>query len=189
MFADLRVAGPMLLAGAALGACEPEASTDSASGVAVEAPPPRSVTVNVYVPRSDECDVHPFSRIVAGTRPLDFVWGALESLLEGATEEEAAAGYESAIPSPIQVGRHWQSYEAWDQPAPHDGQSVRIQEIREEEPRLLYVSFTGELEAFETGMKRICPIVAQIEATVTQFDAYDNVRIAVDGKSRGTLQP
>lgn len=150
---------------------------------------PRTLPVQVYFLRGDGCRVTPVSREVSGTRPLDFAWGALELLVDGPTEAESAAGFRSAIPDSIRVWQVWQSHIAFDIDPRHGHDKVRILDVREEDHAILYVDFSSEIEAFRGGAEGVCGIIRQVEATVKQFDAYDDVRIAVEGKTRGILQP
>jgi len=161
----------------------------------VEPPPPsetgvpRTITVQVYFLRGDGCHVVPVTRQASGTRPLDFARGALDRLVDGPTERESASGFRSAIPDSVRVWQNWQSHIAFDIDPPHGPDKVRILDVREEDHGILYVDFSSEIEAFRGGAEGVCGIVRQVESTVKQFDAYDDVRIAVEGKTRGVLQP
>lgn len=167
----------------ATAACDRAEPPPPASG------PPRTIPVQVWFLRGDGCRVAPVTREVSGTRPLDFAWGALDHLLDGPTEAESAAGFRSAIPDSIRVWQDWQSRVAFDIDPRHGHDKVRILEVREEDHGILFVDFSSEIEAFRGGAEGVCGIIRQVEATVKQFDAYDDVRIAVEGKTRGILQP
>ncbi|MBZ0268923.1 GerMN domain-containing protein, partial [bacterium] len=150
---------------------------------------PHTRNVQVFFLRGDGCHVVPVSREVSGTRPFDFAWGALELLLDGPTEEESAHGFRSAFPDSIRVWQDWQSHVAFDIDPEHGHDKVRILDIREEEHRILYVDFSSEIEAFRGGAEGVCGIVRQVEATVRQFPEFHDVRISVEGRTRGILQP
>jgi spore germination protein GerM len=166
----------------AAAACD-HAETPAPSGA------PRTRAVQVFFLRGDGCHVAPVTREVSGTRTLDFAWGALELLLDGPTEAEAAAGFRTAFPDSIRVWQNWQSHVAFDMDPPHGHDKVRILDIREEDHGIVYVDFSSEIEAFRDGAQGVCGIFRQVESTVRQFDGYDDVRIAVEGKTRGVLQP
>jgi len=181
----LTAAGVLLLA--AVGCSE--RGDPPAPRAAVSYGVPASRTVSVYFRRDDGCDVFPVERVVTGTRPLDFAWAAIEMLLEGPTEEEAAHGLQSAFPDRDRVWRYGQSRVAFGYDPPFPGEEVSILGIREEDDGVLFVDFSPEIEAYGGGPERLCALFRQLESTVEQFDEYRAVRIAVNGDSRGALQP
>jgi spore germination protein GerM len=144
--------------------------------------------VNVYFHREGDCDVHPFPRTVTAATPVDFARAALESLLAGPHEDEAAEGWISALPDSQRVRRHWQSHQAFGMDPGHDGTPLRLLELEDTGDRLLRANFSRSIEAYG-GKDRLCPLLRQIRETVRQFDDYAEVRIQVDGSSKGVLQP
>lgn len=146
-------------------------------------------TVQVYFARPDSCAVQPFVREVPGGEPLEVVRQALEALLAGPTAEEAAQGFLSAIPDTLEVRRHRMRYMVFDYDAPHDGQRVAIRSLEPMAGGVLRVDFSREINAYDHGAVRVCTIVRQVRDTVTQFPEWKAVSIAVDGETRGILQP
>ncbi len=151
--------------------------------------PPGPRTVQVFFARPDTCAVQPFPREVPGGTPLEVVRQALEALLAGPTPEEAAQGFISAIPDSLETRRHRMRTMAFDHDPPHAGGRVAIQSIEELERGVLRVSFSREINAYDRGAVRVCTIVRQVQGTVTQFPEWTAVSIAVDGETRGVLQP
>lgn len=168
-----------------VGGCgSPEPRTPPAS------PPPSGPReVRVFFARPDTCAVQGFARTVPGGPALDVTRAALQSLLDGPDDAERAAGFVSAIPDSLEVQRHRMRYMAFGYDAPHHGRKVGIQTLEARADGVLYVSFSPELNAYDRGAVRVCTIVRQVQATVTQFPEWKAVRIAVDGKTEGVLQP
>jgi spore germination protein GerM len=150
---------------------------------------PATRTVNVYFQRDATCEVTPVKREVSGTHALDFVWGAVERLLEGPTPDEVARGLTTAFPDRDQVWRYAQSRVAFGEDRPYPGEEVTIRRILEEENGVLLVDFSPEIRAYGGEAEAFCALVKQLESTVKQFQEYDAVRIEVDGRSKGALQP
>jgi hypothetical protein len=145
--------------------------------------------VLVYFPHADSCDVRPFPREVPAGDSLAVVRATLEALLAGPTAEEAAQGFHSAIPDTLEVLRHRMRYMVFHYDAPHLGKRVEIQKLEPHPGRILYVSFSKELNAYDRGAVRVCAIIRQLQGTVRQFREWKDVMIAIDGKTEGILQP
>lgn len=145
--------------------------------------------MQVYFARPDTCAVHSFPREVPGGTPLEVVRQALEALLAGPTADEAAQGFISAIPDSLEARRHRMRYMVFDHDPPHEGHRVEIQSLEPLADGVLRVSFSKEINAYDRGAVRVCTIVRQVSATVTQFPEWTAVSIAVDGETRGVLQP
>ena len=165
-----------LLAAAFVGGCARPASDGTRS-------------VFVYFPREGECDVHPFPRQVPDGDPLAVTRAALLALLAGPTPEEATQGYASAIPDTLDVLRHRMRYLAFDYDAPHHGKRVEIRSLAPGEDGVLTVDFSREINAYDRGATRVCAIFREVQATVMQFPQWKGVRLAVEGKTEGILQP
>jgi spore germination protein GerM len=157
---------------------------------AQESPPASgSREVLVYFARSDSCEVLPVRRVVAGGTPYAMLRATLDSLLAGPTPQEAAAGYRSAIPDSLEVLRHRMRHVTENRDSPHEGRRVEVQFVEPLPDGLVRVSFSKEINAYGGGAARVCTIVRQVQETVMQFGEWRGVSIAVDGETRGVLQP
>lgn len=148
---------------------------------------PRAILV--YFAEPDTCAVQGFPREVPAGPPLETVRAALGALLAGPTPEEAARGFVSAIPDSLEVQRHRMRYVAFGYDPPHDGRRVAIRSLEPLEGGVLRVDFSREINAYDRGAVRVCTIVKQVQSTVLQFPEWKAVSIAVDGRTKGILQP
>ncbi|MFN8178739.1 MAG: GerMN domain-containing protein [bacterium] len=189
----------VLVAAAVLGpGCGSEPRGESGPAAAKGSTPATTSTVPaspgmrrvlVYFPHADSCDVQAFPREVPAGDSLAVVRATLQALLAGPTAEEAARGFHSAIPDTLEVLRHRMRYMAFHYDAPHLGKRVEIQKLEPRPGRILYVSFSKELNAYDRGAVRVCAIIRQLQATVRQFAEWKDVMIAIDGETDGILQP
>ncbi|MFO7848462.1 MAG: GerMN domain-containing protein [Spirochaetia bacterium] len=90
---------------------------------------------------------------------------ALEALLEGPLPEEREKGYFSSIP-----------------------EGVEIEEFKLQGGEA-YVSFSAEIEKNVAGSAWVQAIREQIQLTLGQFEQFERVEIAVEGRTEGILQP
>jgi len=164
-------------------------SRESDEGAPEVPPAPVAREVKVFFLREAPCEVHPVGRTVTAALPVEFARAALESLVAGPTEEEAAAGFRSRLPDPEQVWRYWQSRVGFGQAPPYEGEELRILDVSELPGGILRVNFSPELAAYGSGEDRVCEVIRQVEATVQQFPEYGNVSIAVDGRHENIWRP
>ncbi|MFW6207484.1 MAG: GerMN domain-containing protein [Spirochaetota bacterium] len=90
---------------------------------------------------------------------------ALEALLEGPRPDEAEKEYYSSIPEGVEIEQF---------------------ELRS---GTAYVSFNAALERGVAGSARVQSIREQIRLTLQQFEQIESVKIAVEGRTEGILQP
>lgn len=90
---------------------------------------------------------------------------ALQELLKGPTDEEKALGFLTSLPADAKL------------------QTFTI-EGSEGRP-----DFTAELDKGVAGSCRVLAIRAQIEKTLLQFSTIQTVRISIEGRAEGILQP
>jgi len=169
--------------------CEDRSGGEARAPAPDPAPAAAVRRVLVYFPREGTCEVEAFPRDVPAGPPLAVVRAALQALLDGPTREEAAGGFRSAIPDTLEILRHRMRYVAFDYDPPHHGRRVEIQSLEPGDAGILDVSFSKELDAYDRGATRVCAIVRQVQETVRQFPEWKGVRIAIDGETRGILQP
>jgi hypothetical protein len=181
---------PLLLA-IGLTACQGEPVDRYAQARAEFEPGPHDVVV--FFVEEGKCEARAFPRRVAGDSPLDVTRATLDSLLAGPHDDEIALGFRSAIPDPDESERHYHRHRVFDLDPGHVGGPVGIRELRELENGLLLLDFTPTMRAYDHGRSdigvRICGILRQVEETVGQFPWWSGVRIAIEGESKGILQP
>ncbi len=115
-------------------------------------------------PESLRCgQVYPVHRKVPATEAVART--ALNLLLAGPTPEETAAGYYSNL-----------------------NPGVRLHSV-ELAKGVATVDFSADFETGVSGSCRVEAIRAQIQETLGQFEAVKEVRIRVDGRESGVLQP
>ena len=169
-----------------VGACSRPAEREAPRATAAA---PGSRRISVFFPRADSCEVHPFPREVPDGDSLAVVRAALLALLAGPTAEEAAAGFRSALPDTLEILRHRMRYVTFGYDPPHAGKRVEIRSLEPQSGGVLRVDFSRELGAYDRGAVRVCAIVRQVQETVRQFEEWKAVRIAIEGKTEGILQP
>lgn len=129
---------------------------------------PEGVNIKVYyfndsIRKNNNCDeVLPMTRMVFDTKNL--AEASLRILLDGPSPANIDSGYVSTIPSGVWLN------------------SIKI------EDGVAYADFSKELSS-AAGSCRIFGIKTQIEKTLLQFPTIKSVKISVEGKSEGVLEP
>ena len=129
---------------------------------------PTGITFKVYflndsIKKNDDCaEVVPVERMVFDTKNLGEA--SLRLLLEGPRGEELDADYMSSIPRGVWLN------------------SLKI------EDGVASADFSKELSA-TAGSCNVLAIRTQIEKTLLQFPAVKSVKISVEGKTEGILEP
>lgn len=129
---------------------------------------PTGVNVKVYyfndsIRKNNNCDeVLPMTSMVFDTKNL--AEASLRILLDGPSPADVENGYVSAIPAAVWLN------------------SVKI------EDGVAYADFSKELSG-AAGSCRILGIKTQIEKTLLQFSTIKKVKISVEGKTEGILEP
>ena len=129
---------------------------------------PAGIAIKVYflndeIMKGNNCDeVVPAERMVFDTKNL--AEASLRLLLEGPNVGEADGGYVSSIPRGVWLN------------------SIKI------EDGVARADFSKELSA-TAGSCNIAAIKTQIEKTLLQFETVKGVRISVEGKTEGILEP
>ncbi len=136
---------------------------DEIAGEMVEAPEEDMVTVDVYFVFVE--DAMEETRAVQREFPVpqDIKVYTLHELLAGPTEEEKEEGYSTAI-----------------------DENTTLLSFHTENG-VGYADFSSELDA--SGSATVTMIREQIERTLTQFDAVDEVVISIQGETEDILQP
>lgn len=150
---------------------EPFISRDAPPEAGADRPGvPRFVQCKVFFGNSERdpeglwCDVvYPVTRRFPETEAV--ARSALEELLAGPTESELEAGYYSNINEGVQL------------------LGVEIAS------GVATVNFSPEFDSGTAGACQVEAIRAQIRETLTQFQTVHEVRILVNGRSVGVLQP
>ncbi len=126
---------------------------------------PETLSVQVYFVRvvDGQEEIVPVEREIAYTNTASET--AIEELLKGPLPEEEEQGYSTAI----NENTHLQSIEVSN--------------------KVARINFSQRLDEDVAGSARVTAIRNQIEKTLLQFDAIDEVIIAVDGETEGILQP
>jgi spore germination protein GerM len=129
---------------------------------------PEGINVKVYyfndsIRKNNNCDeVLPMISMVFDTKNL--AEASLRILLDGPSSADIENGYVSTIPSGTWLN------------------SIKI------EDGVAYADFSKELSG-AAGSCRIFGIKTQIEKTLLQFPTIKSVKISVDGKAEGILEP
>ncbi len=129
---------------------------------------PSGITLKVYflndsIKKINDCtEVVPVERMVFDTKNLGEA--SLRLLLEGPRGEEGDAGYVSSVPRGVWLN------------------SIKI------EDGVASADFSRELSA-TAGSCNVLAIRTQIEKTLLQFPTIKKVRISVEGKTEGILEP
>lgn len=126
--------------------------------------------------------VKPVTRNVRSIPKTEAVVKAtIEELLKGPTSEEKAQGYMTAIPSQKEISRPVH-------PRPYSYGRIKLLNLNIKNKKA-YVDFSNELEAYGGGSLVAGLISWQIVKTLTQFPAVDKVKLSIEGRTEGILQP
>jgi hypothetical protein len=105
---------------------------------------------------------------------------ALEELLWGPTPPNLA-GFETALPSPAQVLSYQGRDASW-------GPRVQLRSLTIDQG-VATADFSRELMAYGGGSTRVMLIRQQIAQTLKQFPSVRIVRISIEGRTEGVLEP